>query len=114
MYKEISTDDFRNKFLENSGELEIIDVREKYEFEQIRIKWSKLVPMQELESYLNNIDWKKNVIFVCRTWGRSGYITNILNQNGYDSKNLAGWVMMLQMNCQECMESGAINSEYFE
>jgi len=114
MYKEISTDDFKNKYLKNLENLEIIDVREQYEFDQIRIKWSKLVPMQDLESHLNAIDWKKEVIFVCRTGGRSGYITNILNQNGYNSKNLAGWVMMLQMNCQECMESGDMNAKYFE
>ncbi len=113
MYKEISIEEFKKKFIDNKENLEIIDVREPYEFDQIRIKWSKLVPMQDLENYLSKIDWKKEVIFVCRTWWRSWYITNILNQNGYNSKNLAGWVMMLQMNCQECIESGDIDKNYF-
>gem|GEM_PF-2684893 len=38
MYKEISTEDFKKKYLKDSGELEIIDVREQYEFDQLRIK----------------------------------------------------------------------------
>jgi rhodanese-related sulfurtransferase len=38
MYKEISTVEFKEKFLSNSNNLEIIDVRELYEFNELRIK----------------------------------------------------------------------------
>jgi hypothetical protein len=38
MYKEISAIEFKKKFLNGSDSLELVDVREKSEFEQIKIK----------------------------------------------------------------------------
>lgn len=114
MYKEISSDEFRQKYLENRDSMEIIDVRQESEFSQIRIKWSKLISMENLWSSLGDIDWNKEVIFVCRTWGRSAYVTQVLAQNWYEGKNLAGGVMMLNINCTECMETGNLDANYFE
>jgi rhodanese-related sulfurtransferase len=90
MYREINVTEFKEKFLNNFDNLELIDVREKSEFEQIKIKGSKLISMGELENKISEIDWNKEVIFICRTGSRSGYVTRILNENGYNSTNLAG------------------------
>lgn len=38
MALEISTVEFKEKLLNNPNSLELIDVREKFEFDQIRIK----------------------------------------------------------------------------
>jgi rhodanese-related sulfurtransferase len=67
MYKEITPVEFKEKFLNNRDNLEIIDVREEYEFDQIKIKGSKLIPMQSLQNHLNEINWDKEVIFICRS-----------------------------------------------
>lgn len=114
MALEISSREFKEKFLSQPEKLELIDVREKSEFDQIRIKGSKLIPMGELERRLGEIDWAKEVIFICRSGGRSGYVTEALVQAGYLGKNLAGGVHILSMNCQECMEEGKIDKRYFE
>lgn len=114
MYKQITVDEFKQKYLQAQDALEIIDVREQDEFDQIRIKGSKLIPMSQLENKLNDIDWSKQVIFVCRTGSRSGYITQVLNNAGYDAVNLAWWVMILRMNCQECMQTWNLDSSYFQ
>ena len=114
MYKQINVNEFKQKYLQDPSSLEIIDVREQDEFNQIRIKGSKLIPMWELESKLNDIDWTKQVVFVCRTVSRSGYITQVLNEAGYDAVNLAWWVMILRMNCEECMQTWNLDSSYFQ
>lgn len=114
MTLEISPIAFKEKFLKNPESLELIDVREKSEFDQIRIKGSKLIPMNELERRLGEIDWSREVVFICRTGGRSGYVTETLAQSGYLGKNLAGGVHILSMNCQECMEQGRMDRKYFE
>ncbi|NCP77222.1 hypothetical protein CO024_02190 [Candidatus Gracilibacteria bacterium CG_4_9_14_0_2_um_filter_38_7] len=112
MSLEITTVEFKEKFLKNPQSLELIDVREKSEFSEIRVKGSKLIPMGELEKRLGEIDWSKEVIFICRSGGRSGYVTDALNNAGYLGKSLAGGVHILQMNCKECMEKG--DTKYFE
>jgi len=71
MYKELSIEEFKTKFLEKADNLEIIDVRQPEEFNQIRIKGSKLISMEDLGTSLNQIDWNKEVVFVCRTGSRS-------------------------------------------
>lgn len=113
MYKEITPLDFKKKYIENFNNLEIIDVREENEFNQIKIKGSKLISMGQLWNKLNEIDWTKEVIFICRTWWRSWYVTNILNSQGYESKNLAWWIDILRLNCEECMNKWDLDKNYF-
>ncbi|EKD29637.1 MAG: rhodanese-like protein, partial [uncultured bacterium (gcode 4)] len=99
MALEITTVEFKEKLLSNPTSLELIDVREKFEFDQIRIRGSKLIPMGELERRFSEIDWSKEVVFICRTGARSGYVTEALSHSWYAGKNLAGWVHILSMNC---------------
>jgi len=111
MYKEISTINFKEKFLNTPDSLEIIDVREVYEFNQLRIKGSKLISMWHLWNKLDEINWDKEVIFICRSWARSWYITNILNSKWYNSKNLAWGIEILRLNCEECMKTWDITKD---
>lgn len=114
MYKEISTVEFKEKFLKNQDNFEIIDVREPFEFEELRVKWSKLMSMWNLWNKLDEIDWNKEVIFICRSWARSWYITNILNSKWFNSKNLAWGIEILKLNCEECIKRWDISKNYFE
>ena len=114
MYREITAIEFKEKFLNDFDKLELIDVREKSEFDQIKIKWSKLISMWDLGNKLGEIDWNKEVIFICRTGARSGYITNILNEKWYNSINLVWWINILRLNCEECISKWDFNSHYFD
>jgi hypothetical protein len=67
-----------------------------------------------MQNHLDEIDWGKEVIFICRSWARSWYVTNVLNSNGYDSKNLAWWIDILRFNCDECFSKFKIDEDYFE
>lgn len=101
---EITSVEFKKKFLANPESLELIDVRESSEFQEVHIKGSKLIPMGELEKRIGEIDWSKEVIFICRSGGRSGHVTSVLKNAGYLGKSLAGGVQILSLNCQECMK----------
>lgn len=114
MYKEITPLEFKEKFLNNFDNLELIDVREPYEFDQIKIKWSKLISMNELWNKLNEINWNKEVIFICRTGSRSWYVTKILNEKWYNSINLAWWINITRLNCQECINEWKLDKKYFD
>lgn len=86
--REINIEEF-NKLIEaQKDNLEIIDVREPDEFEIIKIKNSKLIPMQSAAARQTEIDWKKTVVFVCRTGARSRYVARGLP--GREILNLAG------------------------
>jgi rhodanese-related sulfurtransferase len=73
--------------LKDSDKLEIIDVREKEEFDIIHIKGSKLIPMGELMQRINEIDWDKEVVFLCRTGARSKLAATLAG-SGKPVKNL--------------------------
>ncbi|MEN7982394.1 MAG: rhodanese-like domain-containing protein [Nanoarchaeota archaeon] len=86
--KNIEADELRDLIKNNRDEIEIVDVREPQEADIIRIKNSKLIPMNELQSRINEIDWKKEVIFLCRSGARSKMIADILSKSGKEVTNL--------------------------
>lgn len=113
MIKEINSSDFKEKYINDISSLELIDVREESEFNQIKIKWSKLIPISKLWERLNEINWDKEVIFICRTWARSEYVTSTLKEMWYEWTNLTWWINILRMNCEECIEEWNLNQNYF-
>jgi rhodanese-related sulfurtransferase len=114
MIPEITPSEFKTQYLANPAKFELIDVREPSEFSEVRIKGSKLLPMGSLVPRLKEIDWNKDVVFVCRSGSRSGQVASALKNAGYGGKSLAGGIHILSMNCQECLESGEMGKNYFE
>lgn len=102
--KNISSKEFRKIFDEEKESLEIIDVREKEEYDLIKIKGSKLIPLSQISSRLDEIDWNKKVVFVCRSGSRSGYVAQMLAQSGKDVINLSGGVFELNLDKCDCLE----------
>ena len=84
--KNINAKEFK-KLLQIRDQLEVIDVREKEEYDIIRIRGSKLIPMNELKNRLNEIDWNKNVVFVCRAGPRSRMMAELAG-HVHEVKNL--------------------------
>ena len=65
--QQITAEQFKKNFLEQPENYEIIDVRTPFEFKQARIKNSKLIPLDKVFENLDQIDWNKEVVFVCRS-----------------------------------------------
>lgn len=73
------------------GTIELIDVRESYEFKKGSIKTAKNIPMGELlnspEKYLSK---DKKYYIMCQSGGRSCKVTEALANQGYNVVNVVG------------------------
>ncbi|MDH4330606.1 MAG: rhodanese-like domain-containing protein [Candidatus Moranbacteria bacterium] len=102
--KNINAAQFQEMMNQDQAGLEVIDVREEYEFEEIKIKNSKNIPLGEIPQRKEEIDWNKKVILVCRSGARSAYAADFLGQEGKEMFNLDGGVGGLQLIDCKCLE----------
>lgn len=63
--------------------IQVIDVRTPEEYAEGHIPDAKLVPLQELESRLNELDKDEKYVIVCRSGNRSTEASGILAENGF-------------------------------
>jgi rhodanese-related sulfurtransferase len=95
----IGAEDLRKILRERPEEIEVIDVRDPDEYEKAHIRGSKLIPVKELPQRVGEIDWQKEVVFVCRSGRRSRLTAELASAAGVAVKNL-------QFGILECMKSG--------
>ena len=70
----------------------IIDVRSYEEFAAGHIQNSKNIPLQIIESKVNDLKkLNKPVIVCCKSGMRSAQANSILNRNGIETMNGGGW-----------------------
>lgn len=96
--KDINANEFRQLIDIKKGNLEIIDVRDHDEFNIVKFKYSRHIPMDDLKNRLDEIDWKRMVIFVCRTGARSRYIASVVGNNNRKIINLQGGIVDFYYN----------------
>jgi len=90
---EITPVDLKKLLDANGKKVNIIDVREPYEFEISRIPGSKLIPLGELMDHVNELDSSQEYIIHCRSGARSAKAIRQLQQIGFKKlKNLAGGI----------------------
>jgi rhodanese-related sulfurtransferase len=77
-----------------SGEkLQLIDVREAWEFETAHIAGSTLIPMRDIPTRLSEIDPRSEVVVICHHGGRSTQVASFLEREGFSKvHNLSGGV----------------------
>ncbi|MCB0733721.1 MAG: rhodanese-like domain-containing protein [Flavobacteriales bacterium] len=88
------------KRLEAGEKLNIIDVREPWEFEEFNIN-ARLIPLGELQGSLDSIsDWKdQEVIVHCKSGGRSAAACDFLSRSGFTNvRNLEGGMLAWMMS----------------
>lgn len=73
------------------GKVELIDIRENYEYSGGSIQGAKNIPMGELlndpEKYLNK---SKEYYIMCQSGGRSARACNVLSDEGFKVINVSG------------------------
>jgi rhodanese-related sulfurtransferase len=74
------------------GEVELIDVREQYEWDAGRIPRARHVELERLASQAETIGRDRPVIFHCRLGSRSGLATQAFRASGWEAYNLAGGI----------------------
>jgi adenylyltransferase/sulfurtransferase len=77
----------------NGNKLNIIDVREPYEYDISKLPGSKLIPLGELMDHVNELDSSKEYIVHCRSGARSAKAIRQLQAIGFKKlKNLRGGI----------------------
>ena len=80
----------RAKELVESGDAQLIDVREDYEWDAGRIAGAVHINLEQLPVRAAEIDKDRPVIFQCRVGNRSAFAAEAFRNGGYDAYNLAG------------------------
>jgi hydroxyacylglutathione hydrolase/adenylyltransferase/sulfurtransferase len=85
---EVTPQDVRQRL--DAGEIQVVDVREQYEWDAGRIAGARHIEMERLASQADTIDRDRPVVFVCRAGARSGMAAQAFRGSGYDAHNMAG------------------------
>lgn len=83
-----------HKLLQDGGAILLLDVRTREEFDNElgHVGGSILIPLQELEQRLGELQGhkEKTIIAICRSGNRSGTAAGILVNRGFTAKNMEG------------------------
>ncbi|MCS4086714.1 adenylyltransferase/sulfurtransferase [Salinibacter ruber] len=73
----------------------VLDVREPYEAEIASLDADQLIPVDDLEARLDELDAgpEEEIVVHCRSGARSAKATALLREQGYDASNLEGGVL---------------------
>jgi rhodanese-related sulfurtransferase len=86
---EVTPDDVKQRL--DSGAVQVIDVREQYEWDAGRIPGPvRHIELERLSSQAATIDKDRPVVFQCRLGSRSMMAAQAFRRAGYDAYSLAG------------------------
>lgn len=71
-------------------EVQLVDVREDYEWTAGHIEGALHIPMGELAGRREELADDRPIVAVCRSGARSGQVTAALQRAGYEAHNLEG------------------------
>jgi rhodanese-related sulfurtransferase len=83
--------------IKDTKNLQLIDVRSEGEYASGHLAGAKLIPVQDIEKRLSEIDKQKPVLLYCRSGHRSGNALKVLLDHGYgNAKHMAGGITAWQ------------------
>ena len=83
----------RVKELLDEGAIELVDVREQYEWDEGRIAGAKHIEMERVAGRAEEIPRDRPVVFQCRLGARSALVTEAFRAAGFDAYNMTGGLM---------------------
>lgn len=75
---------------ERRDEVQLLDVREPYEWVAGHVEGAVHVPMGQLTTEQDQLATDRTIVCVCRSGGRSAAVAEALRRAGYDAVNLLG------------------------
>jgi len=79
--------------LAREGKVQLIDVRETYEWEEGRIPGARHLELGQVAAQADTIHRETPVVFYCRVGGRSAMAANAFRQAGYDAYTMTGGLL---------------------
>ncbi len=75
-----------------AGELQLIDVREDYEYDAGRVAGARHLELNLVASEAETIERDRPVVFYCRVGSRSSMAAGAFRQAGYDAYSMDGGI----------------------
>ena len=82
----------RVKELLDRGEVELVDVREQYEWDAGRIAGARHVELERLAGRADELPRDRPIVFQCRLGARSALATQAFRSSGWEAYNLSGGI----------------------
>ena len=79
--------------LQREGTIQLIDVREDYEWDEGRIAGARHLALGELTAQAETIHRETPVVFYCRVGGRSAMAANAFSRAGYEAYTMTGGLL---------------------
>ena len=79
--------------LVREGKVQLIDVREDYEWDAGRIPGARHLQLGAVAAQAETIHRETPVVFYCRVGGRSAMAANAFRQAGYDAYTMTGGLL---------------------
>jgi hydroxyacylglutathione hydrolase/adenylyltransferase/sulfurtransferase len=76
--------------LHRAGEVQLVDVREPYEWEAGRIAGARHIELERVASQAPTLDRERPIVFYCRLGARSGMAANAFRRAGYEAYSIDG------------------------
>ena len=73
-----------------SEDVQLIDVREPYEWQAGRIAGARHLELARLSEEVGTLDPAKPIVFYCRSGSRSGMAADAFRASGFDAHNMTG------------------------
>jgi rhodanese-related sulfurtransferase len=97
--KNLSAPELQKK-LQANDPLFLLDVREPFEFNHVKIAGSVLIPLNTIPQRLSELDHNKALVLICHHGMRSLQAANFLDQVGFkDVSNLVGGIDAWSLEC---------------
>ena len=81
-YSEASVADLQQAM--TTGQVELVDVREQYEYDEGHLRPSKLIPLGQLQKRVKELDSTKPVYILCRSGARAVSAAHQLTSAGFN------------------------------
>lgn len=78
--------------IDGQATLQLLDIREPWEWSVARIGDARLLQMGELESHVDSLDQSRELIVYCHHGARSSVAAEWLRARGYQARSLAGGI----------------------
>jgi rhodanese-related sulfurtransferase len=75
-----------------AGDVQLIDVREGYEWDAGRIAGARHVELADVAAQAGSIDRDRPVVFYCRVGGRSTMAASAFRRAGYEAYSMDGGI----------------------
>ena len=80
----------RVKELLDAGEIELVDVREQYEWDAGRIAGARHIELERVAARAQELPKDRPIVFSCRLGARSAMVTEAFRASGYEAYNMTG------------------------